>query len=60
MPVVGEELTSARAGVTDVDASLEAQKITVKHDAAKASQADMLAALKKWGDAGGKAVSLAP
>ena len=43
-----------------MDASLEAQKITVKHDAAKATPQDMLAALKKWGDAGGKSVSLAP
>jgi copper chaperone CopZ len=44
-------------GVQQVDAKVEDQKITVVHDP-KVSPDDMLAALKKWGDAGGKKVAL--
>jgi copper chaperone CopZ len=46
-------------GVSNVQASLDTQKITVVHDPNKVSPEAMLAALKKWGDAGGKKVELA-
>ena len=41
-----------------MEASLEAQKITVRHTSAVQPDV-MLGALKKWGDAGGKKVELA-
>jgi copper chaperone len=44
-------------GVETVDASLESQKIIVTHDP-KVQPSEMLAALKKWGDAGKKRVEL--
>jgi hypothetical protein len=44
--------------VTNVDCSLEDQKIKVTHSDA-ATPADMLAALEKWAAAAGKKVSLA-
>jgi len=43
--------------VQDVSPSLEEQKIKVVHDP-KVSPDVMLAALKKWGDAGNKRVQL--
>ena len=46
-------------GVTSVNASLEEQKIRVGYDPSLASPEVMLAALKKWGDAGGKKVAMA-
>lgn len=45
-------------GVTDVDASLETQKVTVTHNEGVTGET-LLNALKKWSDAAGKKISLA-
>jgi len=46
-------------GVVSFETDLETQKIVVQHDASTVTSEGVLAAIKKWGDAGGKSVKLA-
>ena len=55
---LGAENVSRLAGIDDVDANLETQKITVKYDD-PATPEDMLEKLQKWGTAAKKKVALA-
>jgi len=57
-PSLPFSLPPSLAGITSVETNVEAKKVVVQAEN-KVKATDMLAALRKWGKAAGKEVSLA-